>query len=282
MALSADYQLEYNGLVLGAGTDYEVLTIVGLDDLPDVRVSDTPRPSDHGLFAGTDLAGGRAVEIELEVRGDDDADFRANVAAFTAATVIRTDEIPLCFRLPSLGGDRRIYARARRRVLPTDLGYQFGVGRATVQFLASDPRVYAETQTSLNTAAATSGGGRTYDRTYPLTYAAGGTGGTVSADNVGNFPTRPTITITGPCTTPRVENVTTGEFISCDLTLASGDTLVIDMEARTVLAGGTASRYNTLVSGSTFWDLDPGVSSLKFTTADTQGTVSIVFRSAWL
>ena len=282
MALSLDYQLEYNGLVFGSGTSFELVQANGLDDLPDVRVSDTPRPSDHGLFPGNDYAGGRVVEVELEVTGASDAAFRANVDALGAATILRQTELPLSFRLPGTGNGRRIYARPRRRTLPVDRGYLFHFGKAVIQFVATDPRVYADTETVLNTAAATSGGGRTYNRTYALVYAAGGSGGTLLANNSGNFPTRPALTISGPCNTPRIENVTTGEFIACNLTVASGDMLVIDMGAHTVLLNGTASRYSTLVGGSTFWDLEPGANSLKFTSADSMGTLQVAFRSAWL
>jgi hypothetical protein len=281
VALTLPYQWEYAGLVIGDGTAYDIVVVRGVDDLPEFRTSDTERPSDHGLFPGRDLAGGRTIEIELEIGGASEAAFRANVNAFVTATVIRDTEAPLSFRLPSLG-DRRINCRPRRRVVPVDVPYTLRNGAAVVQFVATDPRIYDNTETVLSTAAATSGGGRTYNRTYPLTYAAGGTGGNLTATNTGNFPTRPVLTITGPSTSPRVENVTAGKHLLFDLTLGVGDFLVVDLDARTILLGGTASRYSSLAAGSSWWDLAPGDNLLKFTSADSMGTLEVRYRSAWL
>lgn len=284
MPISGDYQLDYLGLVLGAGTDYEIVEIRGIDDLVEMRTSDIERPAEHGLFAGTDFAAGRTVEIDLEVTGTTDAAFRANVQALADKTVIQSAESPLVFRLPSLssGLDRRINARPRRRVLPVNLDYFFRIAPARLAFFAVDPRVYSDAETTLTTAAATSGGGRTYARVYPLTYAAGGTGGTLVATNAGNFPTRPTLVVTGPCDTPKIENVTAGRHLQVAVVLASGDFLEIDTDARTVLLNGTASRYSSLSQDSSWWELAPGASSLKFTSASNVGTLEIHFRSAWL
>ena len=43
-----------------------------------------------------------------------------------------------------------------------------------------------------------------------------------------------------------------------NITLASTDSLVIDMGARTVILNGVASRYNTIVTGSSWWTIPPG------------------------
>lgn len=282
MAISEDFQLLYNGLTLGSGTDFEVIAVRGLDDLPEIRTSDTERPSDHGLFPGRDLAAGRTIEIEIEIWGATAAAFRTNVDALTAATVLQSAALPLSFRLPSLGGDRRVNCRPRHRALPVDLGYALSVGAAIIQFAATDPRVYADTETVLTTAAATSGGGRTYGRVYPLTYAAGGTGGNLTAVNAGNFPTRPWARITGPSTAPRLENTTTGQYLALGLTLAAGEFVDVDFDDHTILLGGTASRYSTLMSGSTFWELGAGTNLIKFTAADSMGTLEFRYRSAWL
>jgi|SRR5688572_23237553 len=274
--------MEYGGVLLGANTSYDIVGITGLDDLPDVRTSDIPRPSDHGLYPGPDFAAGRIIEVEVEVTGATEAAFRANVEALAAATILRSDETALVFRLPAFTGDRQIFARPRRRAIPTDMGYVLQVGRAVLQFAAADPRVYAATLATLSVTAATSGGGRTYNRTYNLTYAAGGTGGTLMATNAGNFPTRPILTVTGPSDTPRIENVTAGKALEVGLSLAAGEFLVIDTDERTVMLGGTSSRYSSLTAASRWWELAPGDNSLKFTSASNVGTLQVSYRSAWL
>lgn len=285
MAIANSYQLEYQGvfpLLLGDGTDFEIVEIRGLDHLPDVRTSDTERPADHGMFGGTDFAGGRTVEVVLEVTGATEAAFRANVDDLGKATVFRATEAPLSFRLPALGGDRRINCRPRRRALPDDIDYFFRRSPATLQFFAADPRVYADAETVLSVVAATSGGGRTYDRVYPLTYAAGGTGGNLTFTNAGTFESRPVLTISGPCDTPKVESITEGKHLQVNVNVAAGETLVLDLDKRTVLLNGTASRYSSLATGSAWWVLRPGDNQIKFTSASNVGTLEVRGRSAWL
>src|SRR5205823_1341965 len=125
------------------------MAIKGLDDLPDLRLSDVPRPSDHGLFAGRDLTSGRTVEIDLEVRAATATLFRADIDALDAATIVATAEAALSFKLPGQSGARRVNCRPRKRSLPVDQDYSFGVGRAKLSFAATDPRIYDDTLTVL-------------------------------------------------------------------------------------------------------------------------------------
>ena len=279
----ADWQLTYNGLTLGAGTAYGISDLRGLDDLPELRTSDTPRPQDHGEYPGIDYAAGRTVDVALTVTAATDAAFRAAIQALEDATILRTAETALSFQNPGMASPRRVNARPRRRSIPNDWDHVFRIGRVALQFHATDPRVYDDNQSSSSTAAATSGGGRTYNRVYNLTYAAGGAGGSITATNNGNFPTRPTARIDGPVTDPRIENVTAGKFLQFSgLTLAAGDWLDIDFANRTVLLNGTASRYGFLTSTSSFWELAPGANEIKFTSGSATGTLTLTWRSAWL
>jgi hypothetical protein len=282
MTVAADYQAEYSGLLMGPGTAYGLDDFAGLDDLPDSRTSDTPRPSDHGLFAGTDFAAGRTVDLTVKVEAASAALFRSALDSLIDVTDLQPAELPLTFRLPGMTANRRINVRPRRRAVMPAKGLYGKITRVALQFFATDPRVYADDETVLSTSAATTGGGRTYNRVYDLTYAAGGTGGSIAALNAGTFPTRPTLKITGPATTPRVENVEAGAFLAFNLTLAAGEFLVVDLAARTVLLGGTASRYSTLAIGSSWWQLPPGTSTIRFSSADSAGTLELRYRSAWL
>jgi hypothetical protein len=281
----SDYQLTIGGLTLGAGTDYQLPAGPAGFGLPELRTSDTPRPQDHGLFWGNDYFGKRTITFGVAILGDNPDDATAKMEALTAVwqppdPAITDGIAPLTIDIP--GQDpRTLDGRPRRAAYNLD-SLRDAVIQATLQYDVADPRWYDAVETVLSTAAATSGGGRTYDRVYPLVYAAGGTGGNLTATNAGNFPTRPVLTITGPCTTPRVENVTAGRYLLFDLTLGVGDFLVVDLDARTILLGGTASRYSSLVSGSSWWELAPGDNLLKFTSADSMGTLEVRYRSAWL
>lgn len=283
MTIVADYQIDVDGLLLGAGTSYELPRGVDGLGLPEVRTSDVPRPQDDGLFYGSDFLGKRTLTFQATILGDNADD--AGVKMDALAAVWQPPEgasafVPLTLEIPGQQS-RVLFGRPRRLAFDVD-NIKSGKVVATLQYDVADPRWYDAVETVLSTAAATSGGGRTYNRTYPLTYAAGGTGGNLTATNAGNRRTRPVLTITGPSTTPRVENVTAGRYLSFDLTLGVGDFLVIDTDARTVLLGGTASRYSSLSSGSSWWDLAPGDNLLKFTSANSLGTLEVRYRSAWL
>lgn len=282
MAVAADYQAEYSGLLMGPATPYELDDFAGLDDLPDSRTSDTARPSDHGLFPGTDFAAGRVVDLTVKVEAANAAAFRTALDALINVTDLQPAELPLTFRLPGMSANRRINVRPRRRAVMPVNGLYSKITKVALQFFATDPRVYADDETVLTTGAATSGGGRTYNRVYPLTYAAGGTGGSIAALNAGTFPTRPVLKITGPSTNPKIENVEANASLTFNLTLAAGEFLVVDLAARTVLLGGTASRYSSIVLGSAWWELPPGTSTIRFSSADSQGTLELRYRSAWL
>lgn len=282
--MTVDYQLTIGGVTLGDDTPYQIPDGPAGLGLPELRTSDTPRPQDHGLFWGNDYFGKRVITLEVTILADTAEDATALMDALAAVwqppAPADTDAVvPLTVDLPGQVA-RTLDGRPRRAAYDLD-DLESGVITATLQYDVADPRLYS-TETVVSTAAATSGGGRTYDRVYPLVYAAGGTGGTLLVVNEGNFPSRPLLRILGPSTTPRIENVTAGRFLAADLTVAAGEFLDFDLDAHTVMLGGTASRYGSLVPGSTWWELAPGNNSIKFIAADSQGTLQLTYRSAWL
>lgn len=282
----SDYQLTIGGLTLGAGTNYEVPPR-GIDGLglPEVRTSDTPRPQDHGLFWGIDYFGKLVLTFDVTILGGNAANATALKDALAAVWQppdpgLGTDAVvPLAIGLPGQTA-RSLDGRPRRAAFDLE-NLKAGIIVATLQYDAADPRLY-DAETVLSTAAATAGGGRTYDRVYPLVYAAGGTGGTLLVTNLGNIPTRPVLRVIGPSTTPRIENITAGKFLAADVAVAAGEYLEFDLDAHTVMLNGTASRYGSLVSGSSWWEITPGDNSIKFTAADSVGTLQLTYRSAWL
>ena len=72
--------------------------------------------------------------------------------------------------------------------------------------------------------------------------------------------------------------------MSFSLTLVGGDSLVIDTDKRSIILNGTASRRSSLLSGSQFFELAPGSSTIRFRNngAFDAGTLSIAFRDAYL
>ena len=279
------WQLEVNGLVLGAGTSYQI-TAEGPEGLglPDLRTSDLPRPQDHGVYFGADFFSSRSLIIEVWLLADSASDATVLMDALTAAwqPPAGADTFsPLTIRLPGQD-DRVLYGRPRR------LGYDTsrlrgGAVKATLQYDAADPRLYSATGNLVTVNLPTISGGLEWPTGWPLVWGAGSAGG-VTIRNDGNFGSRPVATFRGDLLGPTLENVTAGKVFRMhdDFLLGAGDSLVVDFDARTVLLNGTASRYGDVDSTSQWWELVPGPNEIRLGAHEGAGWADINYRSAWL
>lgn len=280
----ADWNMAFGGLTIGPGTNYEVKAISGLTDMPSLRVGDVTRARKHGLHPGDDFASGRSITIVLDIAKDDSNTISDLVDAYLDAFTYGDSETALTFTIPGVAGGAtgRVLARCRRRSIPVNLPYQYGIAEAVVELVATDPRIYTNGLNTDTVDLENAAGGVSFPLTFPFTFGSSSTG-SIQAVNSGNFPAPVVLTIDGPITNPSVLNNTTGEELAFTITLASGESLVIDTEARTVLLNGTASRYSTLSTDSVWFDLQPGTTELKLT-GSTAGSplLTAEWRSAWL
>lgn len=283
--ITGDWQAEYNGVLLGDGTPFLISQVTGLLDLPDITTADQSRLRRHGLRAGDDFTAGRRFAFTLEISSTDTVTFSDAVDQLMAATTPGGDPAALVFQIPGVAGSgkRTVFCRPRRRSLPVGREFYYELPLATIEFYSVDPRIESNTLGSDSTTLASAGGGLNFNATAPFTFGAVSVGGTLNLANAGNFDAAPTITITGPVTNPAIESITQDKTLSFTITLATGETLVIDTEERTVLLGGTASRYNTLDTDAEWFTLQPGNNEIRFQAATTTAaTMDITWRSAWV
>lgn len=278
--MSLDTRGSFNGLNFGAGTSFGVFQREGLEDLPAIRSSDEDRPQEHGQFAGVDYVGPRQVILGLRAVARDLATFDNLKQQLQAAFQVSASEIPLYFD----NSTRMVKARCRRRQIPLELGKKLMAADVLVEFLATDPRIYDAIVTQASIGLPTNTGGMTFPASFPLAFGSVGTGGLLTLVNSGTFPTRPVLTIQGPIDNPVVENVTAGRLLSFGISLASTDSLIVDLDARSVLLNGTASRRSSLRTGSSWWELAPGSSTIRFraNTYQAGAVLTVSYRSAWL
>lgn len=202
-------------------------------------------------------------------------------------------EFPLYLQLPS--GCFACMARPKKyNPPPIDVSALVGGGGvANLMFHATDPRWYAAPSKTASVGLPAPLGGLTFNVTFPASFGGGGVGGLLNVTNAGPFEMRPVFVITGPCVNPRITNlsITGAPYLQFNLTLAAGDTLVVDTDFQTAVytpAGSTigSSRRNTRAPGSTWFNLQPsGVNQIEFNTADgTQvaGTLTVQSADAWL
>ena len=280
-----DWTFTYNGLTIGGdGSPYQITQLTGLHDSPEIRTSDQTRARAHGLFAGTDLLGGRSLMAEIEVVAPHPDE--TVWSDFSQALVPgQGDELPLVFQIPGVAGGIAVEvgARVRRLSLPVDRSYFFGHGSAAVEFVATDPRIYSQAATTQTVSqASVSGTGLVFPITFPLSFGGAVSGGQFVANNAGEFAAPWTATISGPIVNPVLENVTTGQTVAFTGSLTTGETLVISSIDHSILFNGTASRYSWLVVGSSWWELVPGDNTVRLAGTSGSGSVSFTYRSAWV
>lgn len=279
-----DYQLSIGSLVLGPGTPYLVHSVDGFGT-PEVRTSDVARPQRDGDFVGLDTYGSRVLTIDVSVTGSDSADALANYDALVAAWRLSggATTAPLTHKLPGrvesilLGRPRRLSADSFDRLKTRRIGVK-------LEYYSPDAAVYSSAQTVAQADIATIVGGRTYAKTFPVAYG-GGTSGVVTLVNAGNFPVWPVVRFYGGpsgSSNPSIENITAGKTLTYAAAIAAGDYVEIDMDARTVLLNGTATRRANLAVGSKWWALDPGASSVRYAGSGAGSYATVTYRSAWL
>lgn len=282
-----NYQFQFGSFQFGgAGSPFQIMDVDGLAGLPDLRTQDDNRGYNDGMFSGRDFYSGRTIVITTHIFAGNGLSAQQNLALFQAALEPQQQgTTSLNFQLAATDTEKVISARVRARKVIIDPEYTYGYIRTQTTLFCPDPRYYDATLSTLSLTPAIAGG-RTYNRTYNLTYPAFSNTSTGSVNNLGWADTYPLITITGPITNPYVTNFTTGETLTVAVTMASTDTLVLDLLNKTVTLNGstarnlltTASRWFSCGTGTTLIGISGDIGS--FTAGVT--TATIAYRSAYV
>jgi hypothetical protein len=234
-------------------------------------LSPVQKPRAAGAWAGDSYAKGRSFVINGTVAAPtallaQQALDSLNVAATLAPTpLVLVQDI----------GSRTYMARRDGEVLPTwinTLSFQW-----SVQFFAPDPRTFSTVLTQVTNESATSGG-FILPFTVPLTITSTIVSGLITMTNLGNESGPVILRIDGPAHGPIVTHTSPSGavqvFALVGLNLVAGEYLVIDMERRTVIANGTASR-NGYVSSRGWSQFEPGVNSWQFTASSADAAAAL-------
>ena len=126
------------------------------------------------------------------------------------------------------------------------------------------------------------GGGAVLPAILPIALEAG-SGGQITATNNGLAPAWPTIVLNGPLTNPRIDNITTGRWLSLTLSMVAGDVVTIDTFNKTIIQGTNTNRIDKLSTDSKWWWLEPGSNTLRLTStvSGEAGSAEVTFRDAW-
>jgi hypothetical protein len=281
------WSVELDGWSAGAMdanlTEWWITAVEGWRDRPAMRVSSQARQADHGSFDAPSYLDSRIITIEgTAVCPDEDT---AYLSADIMASVCQDPAVlyPLVVIEPG-----RPVRRANVRLnAGTKVGEPYGAGAVAFDWSlllrAPDPRRYADTETAVTlTLPSGADAGLQIPFTVPFYIPDSGVStNRATVINEGTFATRPVVTFVGPVGSPAIVNLTQGKTLAFDISITSGQTLVVDFASRSVLLDGTVSRAYTIAYGSAWWDLAPGSNDVQYAGVGS-GTALLTYRSSWL
>jgi hypothetical protein len=284
--LTQVYSFSFNNLTFGgAGSPYQILSVDGLESLPDIRNQDDNRGYADGMFSGRDLLAGRTISIIFNTFGTPGgASAQTNFNTIQSTLLPQASgTTPLYFKFPNSPTSEH-FVNARVRVLKTtvDPNYTYGYITSQVDFFCPDPNYYNNlTQTA--TMAVLPAVGRTYNRIYNMLYGNATNTVTTTISNIGWGTAYPTITLVGPCINPILGDSTSGNALNFTILMNSANTLVIDLYNKLITYDGQPAR-NLLTSG-TWFAAPPGNSTYYLYatgTAENVTVATVTWNSAYI
>lgn len=297
MASISDYQVRFNSLTMGMGTDYSIAKLEGLEDLT-ARSGDAAIPRADGDIVGLHTAAAKELVAEVYVRGEKDSqDLRDKVQALHTAFQHREQPTQFYWREPGFTDERYVWARpiGRAQVRNPRTAHQPNMA---LRLKVADPRIYADAQKSINMGVYdASGGGMDFDEDeYPMEFAVD-TSAISIATNDGNSNAYPLLRFYGPVsgtvTEVTLTNSTTGLTAVFATTILNGQILSADMR-RIVTADTGDDPYVALDGSNRYGDwelprrpfyLAPGDNELRFEVtggSSTDALCVVTYRDTWL
>ena len=307
---AGDYQLDFNGTVIGDGTPWDVVEWGGMKEFG-TRGSDVPIPNAWGSIPGNSYVNS-AVRV-VTVESVNPVDILILEAALTPPSNAAPDAlVPIRWKFP-LREEFLCYGRCSRRSQPVNLTTALGLTRFTFELEFPDPRVYSAVLQQASLTVFTAGGsgfeltaGAGADIGFDLTVSSGAdigfdltgtsSSGLQTITNNGYVDVYPMITFS-PATgisAFSVTNVTTGQTLTINQTLNPGQTLIANMQAAATstalgvaglpLSIGGVTVYGSWVPPRIPLRLVPGPNVLRLdvTTGDTAATALVTSPSGYL
>lgn len=270
------YSFDFGGFVFGAETPHSVMAVDGLEGLPELRTQDDNRGFNDGMFSGRDFLSGRNLTFDIVTfAGNGNSAFQNYNLLQAALKPQQSGTTALNFQMSPDDAPQVLYARVRSRQTVVDPEYTYGFIKSQVTMFCPDPR-YFDNTTQTVTLTPPSVLGRTYNRTYDLSYGGGSNNSSAAIVNSGWATATPTITINGPGQALTVGSSTEGKSITINYTLMATDVAVVDLNNKTVTLNGSPAR-NLLTNSSQWFDAPPGVSEFYFSgTSTTAGLTQAV------
>jgi len=255
----------------------------------DMRGEDRERPLEHGLYETNTYYGRRIFHAEGQLLGDNAGAYMQrrldlhNALIIPPRSAIRAP-LRLDMQFDGIGPLLQSYCTLDGYPeLPMAVP-NYALTDYMVAFKSFDPVIYSATQRSAVLPAPTVTTGAPFPLVFPVDFSAS-SGSDGLATNSGNITTYPRAVITGPVTNPRLTNLDKNETLRFDgLILNGGDSVTVDFKQRVALSSAGGNFYGTITSDSSFWTLEPGDNTFRFTAdrASAPSNVILYWHDAYM
>lgn len=227
-----------------------------------MRMTEREKSQQHGLYPSNTYLGKRIFHCEGDILDNTSAGYWQRRMQMIGALVPRP-------HIDRKAGDLSILFSGFSESLTSEctldgwpelplVALSPSAGKYNINLKAFDPRMYGGWQSvDLAYGVPENLGGRTYNKTFDVTYAVGGATPSqayIAQSSLSNIETFPRVTFYGPVTNPFVSfQRSDGRVFIMTLTgvtLADiADTAVVDFLTRTAIRGNGTNLYNTTVGG---------------------------------
>jgi len=284
------YQLAMpNGTILGNGTGVELSSISGLLDKPGTRQGDAPRGQRDGSIPGLNFVGERVVTVNYQITQVPGLTETYRAMASAAHQNVQ-DPSTICLtggdylrqyagigtmkpvydvqvQLPNRAVPLMFFGRPTGYNSPVDQNYGYGQISIVSQWTCPDGLLYDAIPASASCGLANPTTGATFPLTFPLSFGSS-VGGSLQITNAGKYYANPFFVIHGPCNTPTIQNLVTGQQIQLNMVLAASDVVTVDTQSGVVTLNGTANRNNAVDISTTMFTIPAGTASIGFSSID--------------
>ena len=253
----ADYQVEFNGLLMGPGTAYDIPPVWNFLDLAALKTMDQSRVWADGSWSGPDFADVLLPSMAVEVKGATAALFASALQALMAAFGPMLTPAPLWVKLPGMPAVG-IAAKTNKRTIPIDLTWNGNFSQAAVQWRCPDPAWQSVSRSIILAASGTSVSGLAFPLfvsasgayTQPGALDFGSTTRSSSAGtltNSGNSLAWPVVVLAGPTTLPATILID-GNAVTYSQPIPAGQAVTIDYKSGYAVLTGNVDRTYALTS----------------------------------
>src|SRR6201994_1188861 len=233
----------------------DVTNVSGLATAP-LRTTTSEHQGMDGTYIDTPFMSSRTVVVTgtLYTLPSDTDTLLDQLKADYNSNVVR----PFYYQLP---GKPIRYVNGQGGGLQYDISTQRRVGITPVQFtvLASDPYIYDYPGSTIGIGSPTViSVGTSFNMSFNVGFGGGAATSSGTVTNNGTHTAYPTITLAGPLTNPSLVD-SNGVSMNFSITLASGDSLVIDCRNKSVVLNGQVSRRSAL-AGLKWFSVPAGTS----------------------